>query len=193
MEESKDESGEPGKIGVHSGEALLSGEFACPFDADELGLLEKLLDGYDGFYSNVLEYGLKEKRFKELKESLAQKVKSVYKGEGSDYLAKALSMSVLGGWVKPRDYFDIKREQTSDEFQVLFERSFGKTPAEGILKTGKSPEAFNREFLRVKRDLGLKGDYQVVGWAAAQVKKWVVENPGLAKPVLAQYKLTLAS
>lgn len=160
-------------------DTLLGGEFPCPFNAEELGLLEALRDGFDGQLSDYSASGLKERAFRKSRRDIGEKINLIYPTKGDDYLAKALSISILGGWVDASELEGKDTKLDDDDFLPLFNRCFGDSTEQVILEHNLTPIAYNKMFMNIKRGLKVQGDYRVIAWGASKARRWLIDNPDI--------------
>jgi DNA-binding CsgD family transcriptional regulator len=166
-------------------ETLLSGEFQCPFTESEISLLDSYRDGFGEDDFNAADAVVSKKTFKRHKGNISAKIRELYHGRGQDHIAKALSVSILGGWVDDSRIRDLDADLSQIEFAVLFQRCFGNRPKQIIDELHLSEHQFTEIFSGIKGKLQLEGDYQVIAWGASKAKSWLKANPGVLPPFFA--------
>lgn len=162
---------------------LLSGEFKCPFTGKELELLEIVRDGRasNGLDAEIMGI-MPKSTFESRRSKISEKIDNIYSRGGSDRLAKALSIAIIGGWIDDESVRHLGADLSPIEFSVLLQRCFGY----GFWEISRhstfrnlfmSSRTLGKMFAGIKEKLGVKSDLQAVAWGASKAKKWISENP----------------
>lgn len=170
---------------IMTSEALLSGKFPNPFTPMETELLGHLINGFDGLHKNSEQIGISREALTRFRSNIKVKVNDLRADEGRDFMAKALSIAVLGEWVDTSAINSLDASLSGIEYHVLFLRCFGNTSSQ-IRHELKMLDALSCEVIisGIKKKLGVNGDYQMIAWGAFKAKEWFKNNPGAASHYL---------
>lgn len=166
------ESIRPSEPVLRTFKELVRGKEPCPFSEKEREVLDVLIVGYDHTRDIAHELGKDTETIKKRRENIIDKVKSYIQKLppehefGSDYLAVALSLSVVAGWVEAKGFVNAERALDEDEIMLVYLKANGFSKGEIVDKLRISMEVLHKRTEKLEKICGVSGAFALGAWGA---------------------------